>query len=136
MGRLVGFISSRWRDFRMGRMRARRTPHKTPEMFAEYREREGLDGVQAALETFDKHRDPALPRRNELEKRIALAWLALRNAERNGDWRRADQLQFGTIPRLEMEAERAAVRVISGQPVLDPVQQQFQKKPPSPTLKN
>jgi hypothetical protein len=101
-------------------------------MFAEHRERDWSEGLQAALETFDKHRDPTLLRRNELEKRIALAWLALRNAERNGDWRQADQLQFVTIPRLELEAERAAVRVVrvdrAGQPVFEPVQRSSSKK--------
>jgi hypothetical protein len=61
----------------------------TPEMFAEYRA-------------------PDDPRRKELDKRIALAWLALRNAERNGKWARASQLA-GTI--LMLERDLAAVRV-------------------------
>jgi hypothetical protein len=78
-------------------------------MFAEHREPFPTPELQAALEMFDKQRDPALPRWNEIDKKIALAWLALRNAERNGDWVRANELEFGVIPRLEMEAERAAL---------------------------
>jgi hypothetical protein len=54
----------------------------------------------------------------ELDKRIALAWLALRNAERNGDWVRAGELAYGTIPRLERELDQAVVRVVRAvQPV-------------------
>jgi hypothetical protein len=58
---------------------------------------------------FAEQREPEDPRRKELDKRIALAWLALRNAERNGDWVRASQLA-GTILMLERELDRAAVR--------------------------
>jgi hypothetical protein len=78
-------------------------------MFAEHREPFPSPALQAALETFDKHRDPGLPRRNEIDKKIALAWLALRNAERNGEWVRGNELQFSTIPRLELEAQRASL---------------------------
>jgi hypothetical protein len=40
--------------------------------------------------------------RKALEQRIALAWLALSNAERNGEWARATQ-QSGMILRLETQ---------------------------------
>jgi hypothetical protein len=67
---------------------------------------------------FAKYRAPDDPRRKELDKRIALAWLALRNAERNGNWVRAGELAYGTIPRLERELDQAAVRVVRAvQPV-------------------
>ena len=72
--------------------RRKRPVHKTPEMFAEYR-------------------PPPDPRRKEFEKQIALSWLALRNAERNGDWLRASVLARATIPRLERELELLSVQV-------------------------
>jgi hypothetical protein len=59
---------------------------RTPEMFAEYREI-----------------DPVAPGGKAIERRIALAWLALSNARRDREWVRAAELEFGLIPRLESE---------------------------------
>ena len=85
---------------------------------------------------FAKYRAPDDPRRKELDKRIALAWLALRNAERNGNWVRAGELAYGTIPRLERELDQAAVQVVT--PPLSVVREfgAGPKKLPRPTPKS
>jgi hypothetical protein len=60
---------------------------------------------------FAEYCEPALPALAQLalrnaDKRLALAWLALSNAEQNDDWVRAAELQFSVIPRLEAERRR------------------------------
>jgi hypothetical protein len=52
---------------------------------------------------FAEYREPEDPRRKVAERQIAMAWLALMNAERNGEWALAGELAYGTIPRLERE---------------------------------